>query len=321
MRTEVYVGIDTSNYTTSVAVCDKEGSVLANMKLPLPVKEGQRGLRQSDAVFEHTRNLPHLMAELQGFLSKGNYRPCGVGASVTPRDAEDSYMPCFLAGVSAASAFAAASDLPLDRFSHQNGHIMAALYSSGEGESLLEKPFLTFHVSGGTTEALLVRPKNVGFDVTLVGETDDINAGQAIDRVGVAMGLAFPCGKELEQLAASYEGKIYRHPVCVREGRCSLSGAENIALRIFKETKDKEAAAAFLFDFIGNTLAAMGEDILSRTGKMPVLFAGGVMSNRLMRKKLSAHFEAYFAEPDFSADNAAGVALLCRRLHEKKTKA
>ncbi len=321
MSKEVYIGIDTSNYTTSAAVCDKEGRVLANMKIPLPVKEGQRGLRQSDAVFEHTRNMPHLMAELQDFLSKGNYHPRGVGVSATPRDAEDSYMPCFLAGVSAASAFGAAADLPIHRFSHQNGHIMAALYSSGAAEQLIEKPFLAFHVSGGTTEVLLVRPKDGGFDVVLVGETDDINAGQAIDRVGVAMGLSFPCGKELEQLAAAYEGKMYHHPVCVRGGRCSLSGAENIALRILKETEDKQAAAAFLFDFIGNTLVAMGADILFRTGEMPVLFAGGVMANRLMRNKLSAHFEAFFAEPEFSADNAAGIALLCRRLHEGKTEA
>ena len=220
-------------------------------------------------------------------------------------------MPCFLSGKAAAYAFGAAQNLPVYEFSHQNGHIMAALYSSG-GEGLLSAPFLAFHVSGGTTEALWVSPRSVGFDVTLVGETDDINAGQAIDRVGVAMGLSFPCGRELEQLAAAYTGKIYRHPVCVREGRCSLSGAENIALRIWKQTEDKHATAAFLFDFIGKTLLRMGEQIEEQYGKMPILFAGGVMSNRLMRGMLSARFDAAFAEPAFSADNAAGIALLCR---------
>ena len=311
--TDCYIGIDTSNYTTSAALCTAEGEVIANLKCPLPVKEGGRGLRQSDAVFEHVRNLPALMASLGEVMGEGGYRPLAVGVSVTPRDAEGSYMPCFLSGKAAAYAFGAARNLPVYEFSHQNGHVMAALYSSGGAERLLLTPFLAFHVSGGTTEVLSVTPRSVGFELTLVGETDDINAGQAIDRVGVAMGLSFPCGAELERLAATFEGKPYRHPVCVRDGRCSLSGAENIALRLWKETGDRKAVAAFLFDFIGNTLVAMGESAEERLGKSPVLFAGGVMSNRLMREKLSARFDAYFSEPSFSADNAAGIALLCRR--------
>ena len=306
------VGFDTSNYTTSVAVCTAEGEIVANFKIPLPVKEGQRGLRQSDAVFEHVRNLPTLMKRLQAFLSEGEYQPTAVGVSTKPRDVEGSYMPCFLSGKAAASAFAAANDLPLFELSHQNGHIMAALYSAKRTELLSAERFLAFHVSGGTTEALLVEPKDGAFSVTLVGETDDINAGQAIDRVGVAMGLSFPCGRALEALASAYRGKIYRHPVCVREGRCSLSGAENIALRIYRETSDPQATAAFVFDFIGKTLLAMGEAIEEKYGKMPIVFAGGVMSNRLMRERLASRFDASFAEPEFSADNAAGIALLCR---------
>ena len=315
---ECFVGFDTSNYTTSAAVCTAQGEIVANLKIPLPVREGQRGLRQSDAVFEHVRNLPTLTEQLQTVLAQGNWSPRAIGVSSRPRDAEGSYMPCFLAGEAAASSFAAALNLPIYRFSHQNGHIMAALYSCGEAERLLSGDrFVAFHVSGGTTEALLVEPQEDVFSVTLVGETDDINAGQAIDRVGVAMGLSFPCGRELELLAAQYRGKIYRHPVCVREGRCSLSGAENIALRIYKETDDARSAAAFLFDFIGRTLVAMGEQIEERFGKLPMLFAGGVMSNQLMRNRLSARFDASFAEPAFSADNAAGIAILCQRMAQQ----
>lgn len=310
--TDCYIGIDTSNYTTSVSLCDEGGCVIANLKTPLPVKEGSRGLRQSDAVFEHVRNLPMLMQALGKVIKEGEYRPKAVGVSVSPRNADGSYMPCFLSGKAAAYAFAAAEGLPVYEFSHQNGHVRAALYSSGAEQKLMDRPFFAFHVSGGTTELLAVTPKGADFEVTLVGETDDINAGQAIDRVGVAMGLSFPCGRELEQLATAFSGKPYRHSVCVRDGRCSLSGAENIALRIYGETKDREAAAAFLFDFIGKTLIAMGESAEARFGKHPILFAGGVMSNRLMRGGLSSRFEAYFAEPEFSADNAAGIALLCR---------
>ncbi|MBQ9086823.1 MAG: peptidase M22 [Clostridia bacterium] len=307
-----YVGFDTSNYTTSVAVCDEEGRILANLKAPLPVKAGERGLRQSDALFAHTKHLPGLCDRLGALLRERELIPLAVGVSARPRDVKDSYMPCFLAGVSAAHSFAAARNLPLYEFSHQNGHVMAALYSAGQISRLMKQPFLAFHVSGGTTEMLLVQPKGADFSVTLVGETEDINAGQVIDRVGVSLGLSFPCGRELESLAASYEGTPYRHPVCVRNGRCSLSGVENIALRLRNETGDASAVAAFVFDFIGRTLIRMGEQTMETYGTMPVLFAGGVMSNRLMRGELLRHFDAYFAEPEFSADNAAGIVLLCR---------
>ncbi len=309
--TDCYVGFDTSNYTTSVGVCTADGGVVANLKAPLSVKEGGRGLRQSEAVFEHVRNLPRLTEELRRVLTEGQYRPVAVGVSVTPRDAEGSYMPCFLSGRAAASAFAAAADLPLYEFSHQNGHIMAALYSANRAE-MMQKPFLAFHVSGGTTEVLLCRPKEAGFSVTLVGETKDINAGQAIDRVGVALGLSFPCGKELEKLAAAYEGKPAGHPICVREGCCSLSGVENLARQMTQKGASPQAVAAFVFDFIGRTLCAMGQAAMETYGRMPVLFAGGVMSNRLMRHRLASAFDAAFSEPEFSADNAAGIALLCR---------
>ncbi len=309
-----FVGFDTSNYTTSVAVADLEGRVIANLKRPLPVREGQRGLRQSDAVFEHTRNLPYLTSEL-GVLLDGGYAPVAVGYSKAPRDADGSYMPCFLSGQAAASAFGAALSIPIYGFSHQNGHIMAAMYSSGAMERLSLEPFIAFHVSGGTTEVLYVKPEGQGLSVTLVGETDDINGGQLIDRVGVAMGLAFPAGREMEALAASYMGAVKKQPVCVREGRCSLSGAENIALRLYGEQGDPACAAAFVFDFLCRTLIEMGEYAEGRYGKCPVLFAGGVMSNKLMRQRLSERFEAFYAEPEFSADNGAGIALLCRKKH------
>lgn len=306
-----FVGIDTSNYTTSAAVCDAEGRVLANLKLPLPVREGQRGLRQSDAVFEHVRGLPQLISRLAEATE--GYTPAAVGVSVRPRDAEGSYMPCFLAGKAAAYAYAAGSGAPVHELSHQHGHIMAALYSSDRLDLLEAERFLAFHVSGGTTEALLVRPRRDTFDVELAGSALDINAGQAIDRVGVALGIPFPCGAALEALAGEYCGKPYRHAVCVRGGDCNLSGVENIALRIYSESGDKRAAAAFVFDFIGRSLEQMCKNIIAEHGDMPVVFAGGVMSNMLMRKRLSASFDAYFSVAEFSADNAAGIALLCRR--------
>ena len=305
-----FVGFDTSNYTTSIAVCDVDGRVIANLKRLLPVAEGQRGLRQSDAVFAHVKNLPELSRELADLLC--DCEPIAVGVSVRPRDVEGSYMPCFLSGVAAANAFAAARGLQVCELSHQSGHIAAALYSAGKLDLLGNKRFMAFHVSGGTTEVLLVSPEKDGFSVELVAHTADINAGQAIDRVGVEMGLKFPCGAELERLAAQYSGRIKKHNICVKDGACNLSGAENIAVKIYHDTGDKSAAAAVLFDFIGRTLVAMRDGALEKFGDMPIIYAGGVMSNHLMRDMLARNCEAYFSEPQFSADNAAGIATLCR---------
>lgn len=309
----VYLGIDTSNYTTSAAFCDENGEVIANLKVPLPVREGACGLRQSDAVFAHTKNMPHLMAQLREALGE-SYTPVAVGCSTTPRDAEGSYMPCFLSGHAVASAVCAAMDLPLYTFSHQSGHIRAALYASGREKELGAKPFCAFHVSGGTTEVLYVEPRHAGFSVTLVGGTADINAGQAIDRVGVALGLRFPCGPALEKLAVENTKKVPKPRICVNDGICNLSGLENLAKKLYDETGDGALTAAYVLQFIGATLEKMTEHVLQKYPDTPVLYAGGVMSNRYLQQRLAKCCDASFAVPAFSADNAAGICLLCREL-------
>lgn len=307
-----FVGFDTSNYTTSAAICTEDGRIVANLKRPLAVKSGERGLRQSDAVFAHTKNLPTLADELSKALRLLALTPTAVGVSARPRDAEGSYMPCFLCGVAAAHSFAAQSGIPVFDFSHQSGHIMAAAYSSGQADKLLSGEFLAFHVSGGTTEALWVTPERCGFSVELVGETADLNAGQVIDRIGVALGLDFPAGAGLERLAKEYGGKIPKPRISVSCGRCNLSGLENLALSLYEREGDKSLTAAFTFDFVCRTLIEMCSQITDERGQVPVLFAGGVMSNTYMREEISSKFDAYFSAPAYSADNAAGTALLCR---------
>ncbi len=316
-----YVGFDTSNYTTSVAACDEDGKIIANLKAPLLVKAGELGLRQSDAVFSHIKNLPEVCERLSKSIE--GYTPLAVAASATPRTQENSYMPCFLCGVAAANAFAASCGIKVYKNSHQNGHIMAALYSSGATKELMQGQFIAFHLSGGTTEALLVTPTENDFKVEIVGGTKDISAGQAIDRVGVMMGVPFPAGKEMEILTAEYirkNGPLTGNEIkklSVQSGFCNLSGIENHAKKIFSDTCDKEKTAAFVFDFICRTVKKMTEQLLDKYGELPVLFSGGVMSNKLMRDELSGGCRAYFAEPEFSSDNGAGIALLCRLAMKK----
>ena len=325
-----WVGIDTSNYTTSAALVvpdpDVPGRlrVASNRKIPLPVASGARGLRQSDALFAHTRNLPELMNQIRTDLITGGWNPRAVGVSARPRDAADSYMPCFLAGIAAATAFSTGAAVPLRCFSHQSGHIMAALYSSGSlfsgrkaGQALTGE-FLAFHVSGGTTEAVLARPAPGGFSVEIVGHGADLHAGQVIDRVGVLLGLPFPCGPAMESLALTCTATLPPVRLSVRDGICNLSGFENKAAQLRTETGDPALVAAWTLTAIGKTLRRMTDQIQARlladgVSPLPVLYAGGIMSNHFIRPLLTvgAAWECRFSEPMYSADNAAGTALLC----------
>ena len=315
MNKKVSIGIDTSNYTTSIAVCDENGEIIANIKKLLDVKEGERGLRQSDAVFAHIKNFPLLAPQLESALEGCDIQ--AIGVSTTPRDAEGSYMPCFLAGKATAEILAATHRVPLYEFSHQAGHIMAALYSSGNLENLLKGDFVAFHVSGGTTEAVYVSPSDNTFDVRIIADTADISAGQAIDRSGVMMGLKFPCGREIENYAKQYHGKLPKAKICVKNGKCNLSGLENIAKKLYDETNDISFVSAYVLNFVGETLFKLTSDIKEEYPNIPILYAGGVMSNKYLQSKLSRFSNTYFATPEFSADNAAGIALLANKSNKK----
>ena len=306
---KIIIGIDTSNYTTSVGIMYDDGEMIANIKRPLPVKQGEHGLRQSDAVFNHVKNLPSAMAEAREALN--GRKVAVVGVSTRPRNVDGSYMPCFLVGVAAAESIACAEGIELRRFSHQCGHVMAALYSSGRQDLLDGREFSAFHVSGGTTEMLRVRAVESGFSCELVGGTADLNAGQVIDRVGVMMGLPFPAGPHIEALALDNTAKIPRRKPKLSGFKVNLSGLENMALKLYTESGDKKLVSAFVLDYIGEALSLLAQKYEEEFGKSEFVFAGGVMSNSIIKNKLKSRFSASFAEPALSADNAVGIAALC----------
>ncbi len=307
-----FLGLDTSNYTTSVSLYDSGSGTMIMRKKLLPVRQGECGLRQSDAVFHHTVQLPELVQEV---LAASPGKIAAVGVSDRPRDAEGSYMPCFLVGKGAGEMIASALDAPVYGFSHQSGHIAAALFSA-EHTELVGKRFLAFHVSGGTTEALLVEGGGDRiFSVQLVGKTLDLNAGQLIDRVGVMLGLPFPCGAELERFA-EHNTEPVKARVTLKGSDCCLSGGENICRRAFEGGRTKEYTAALCLEIVGKTIDGMCEALLEEYGDIPVVFAGGVMSDRIIKERLLARYGAYFAQPAYSADNASGTAFLCSIRHK-----
>lgn len=300
-----YLGIDTSNYTTSCAIYDSETNTVVQKKKLLPVKQGELGLRQSDAVFHHTVQLPTLMTELfDGFNGKID----AVGVSASPTCEKGSYMPCFLAGVNAATAVSAAMNVPLLRFSHQQGHLMAALYSAGKTELVGER-FLAFHVSGGTTQALLV--ENM-LDARLIASSLDLKAGQAVDRVGVMLGYPFPAGKYVDELAQK-SNKTYKINIKLKGGNCCLSGVENKCRAMLDNGESPEDISRYCIDYIMTALYKTAIWARETYGDLPMIFSGGVMSNSIIKRELTKRLGAYFAEPVFSADNAAGTAILTAR--------
>ena len=309
----LYLGIDTSNYTTSVALYDEAAGTVEMHKKLLPVKERECGLRQSDAVFLHVKQLGGLMADLMGGSGR---KIAAVGYSAFPRRAEGSYMPCFLVGDMVSQAVSSVLGVPRYPFSHQEGHIAAALYSSGCLD-WLSGEFYAFHVSGGTTEALLVHADGPDIRVRVVGKTLDLNAGQAVDRVGVMLGCSFPCGIELERLALECPEAV-RGRASLKGCDCCLSGVQNQCEALFKKGVPKEYIAKYCLSCVETAIAGMTQEICHTYGEKPILYAGGIMSNSLIRKSLSERFGGSFAAPEFSSDNSAGIAVLAALSAQRK---
>ena len=303
------IGIDTSNYTTSIAWYD--GTTGVNCSKLLPVKMGELGLRQSDAVFAHTKSLPELSGRLFSDMRLENIG--AIGVSTRPRAVQGSYMPCFMVGYSHAKLLSDVLKVPLVEVSHQQGHVAASLWSAGRME-LMDEPHLAWHLSGGTTELLLVEPEGRNVVCTKLGGTTDISAGQLIDRTGQLLGLPFPSGKHLDCLSAQAKLSEVFRVKC--DGCCfSLSGVQNKV----QQFHDKHAApaepAAYALRCGAGAVYRATEQALAEYPGLPVVFSGGVASNSMLRIVMQP-LDPIFAQPQYSTDNAMGVAVLAHRISE-----
>ena len=303
------VAFDTSNYTTSIAYFN--GSHGENCSRLLPVKAGELGLRQSDAVFHHTKSLPELSGRLFSHICADEIT--GIGVSTKPRWVDGSYMPCFLVGYSHAKLMAETLHVPLIECSHQQGHVAAALWSAGRMD-LMDQPHLAWHLSGGTTELLLVEPDNGNVKCTCIGGTTDISAGQLIDRTGQLLNLPFPAGKELDRISKESEC-TEAYSVKCQGLTFSLSGMQNKAQQYYLSSGSAADTAAFTLRTIGKAVRKATENALKEYPGLPIVFSGGVASNSMLREMLQP-LDPVFAKPEYSTDNALGVAVLAYRLLE-----
>ncbi len=298
------IGFDTSNYTTSIAWFDGQQGV--NCSKLLPVKQGELGLRQSDAVFAHIKSLPELSGRLFSDVKIDDIS--GIGVSTRPRAIDGSYMPCFMVGYTHAKMLADMLKVPLVEVSHQQGHVAASLWSAGRLE-LLQQPHLAWHLSGGTTELLLVQPDgNHNVSCTKVGGTTDISAGQLIDRTGQLLHMPFPSGKHLDGLSSTaIMDETFR--VKCPDMFFSLSGVQNKVQQFHERVGNPVETAAYALRAVAGAVYQASQNALKRYPGLPLILSGGVASNGMLRR-IMAPLEPVFAEPQYSTDNAMGVAVL-----------
>ena len=300
------IGIDTSNYTTSIAYFD--GNDGMNCSKLLPVKQGELGLRQSDAVFAHIKSLPELSGRLFSNIDTAVIE--AIGVSTRPRAVEGSYMPCFMVGYSHAKVLSDAQNVPLFYFSHQQGHVAAALWSA-ERMDLMDTPHLAWHLSGGTTELLLVTPNGKNVNCEIIGGTTDISAGQLIDRTGQMLSLPFPAGKSLDSLSQNSQNIDFFCVKCT-DMHFSLSGVQNKVQQFYGKGNPPEDTASYALRSVIFAVSKATEQAMMVHPGLPVVFSGGVASNSLLRKEMEL-FKPVFAEPRYSTDNALGIAVLTYR--------
>lgn len=304
------IGFDTSNYTTSIAYFD--GTDGANCSGLLPVKQGQLGLRQSDALFAHIKSLPELSGRL--FSDMDTSSIAAVAVSTRPRAVEGSYMPCFLAGMAQASLLSNCLHVPLFEVSHQQGHVAAALWSAGRMD-LMDTPHLAWHLSGGTTELLLIEPDGKNVKATKIGGTTDISAGQLIDRTGQLLSLPFPSGKHLDLLSKQAEDQSFFKVKCP-DFSFSLSGVQNKVEQYHCTHNIPAETAGYALRCVAHAVLSATKNAKKAYPGLEVVFSGGVASNSMLRQIMEP-IKPVFAQPQFSTDNAMGVAVLAHRLLEE----
>lgn len=301
------VGIDTSNYKTSVAVVNSNGEIIIDKRKFLSVKKGERGLRQSAALFQHVNNLPQLISEVLSQIDKSKI--VAVSASSKPRPLEGSYMPVFNAGVSFARVLSDALEVPYYEFSHQEGHITAVKEYSPLRDTT--EDFIAFHFSGGTSEALLINDS-----INIIGGSKDISYGQVIDRVGVSLGMEFPCGQELDEMTNYKENLINGNPLSkikVNSGYVNLSGIETQCQRLIDIT-EKDTLVSSMFQRISESICEVIIQLSEIYSIKNFLFVGGVSSSKYIRNYVKSHLNQdlniYFGNEDLSSDNAVGIGIL-----------
>lgn len=290
------LGVDTSNYTTSIAISNDNAEILVDERITLKVKTGEIGLKQSDAFYQHLSNLNKMRIIIHPYLNDIDK----IVVSNKPRNIKNSYMPVFNAGVFFTNFLNIDNRYKIKHVSHQEGHILSGMISN---ENLLNSNFFSLHISGGTTELLKVHRENSRFNIEIILKTLDLSFGQLIDRIGNEMGLDFPSGSTMDKYCS--ERIKTNLKISFKENGFNLSGIENKLKDEYIKNKDVKLISNLLFSYLLELIEHLENNLPSAE---PILIIGGVGESNFLKKYLSSD-KVYFAKAGLSSDNAVGLSL------------
>ncbi|CYU94454.1 tRNA (adenosine(37)-N6)-threonylcarbamoyltransferase complex transferase subunit TsaD [Streptococcus suis] len=308
MKDRLILAIETSCDETSVAVLRNDAELLSNV-IASQIASHQRfgGVVPEVASRHHVEVITACIEEAL------------LEAEVTAEDLTAvavTYGPglvgALLVGISAAKAFAWANGLPLIPVNHMAGHLMAA-----RAVKELEFPLLALLVSGGHTELVYVSEAG---DYKIVGETRDDAVGEAYDKVGRVMGLPYPAGRVIDELA--HEGQdIYNFPrAMIKEDNLefSFSGLKSAFINLYHNAQQKgenlsnaDLSASFQA-CVMDILMAKTKKALEQYPVKTLVVAGGVAANQGLRERLAAEItdvEVIIPPLRLCGDNAGMIAL------------
>jgi N6-L-threonylcarbamoyladenine synthase len=304
------LGVETSCDETGLALYDQQRGLIDHVlysQTPIHAEFG--GVVPELASRDHVRKLTPLLKELM--LKSGvSLRDLdGIAYTKGP-----GLMGALLSGAAFAKSLAYALNIPALGIHHLEGHLMAPMLEATPPDF----PFLALLVSGGHTQLFSVTALG---HYTLLGESIDDAAGEAFDKTAKLLGLPYPGGRELAELASQGEADAYRfpRPMLDRPGLdFSFSGLKTAALTVIRsidreDMKQRADVAASFQQAIIDTLVHKSIRAVKQTGLTDLVIAGGVSANRLLRSTLTdamgqLNGRAFFARPDFCTDNGAMIS-------------
>lgn len=312
MISRLVLGIETSCDETGIGLVDTEGRLLAHRvfsQIDLHALYG--GVVPELASRDHVRRIVPLIRETVAAAGIGLQDLAAIGYTTGPGLAG-----ALLVGAAVAESLALALGVPAIPVHHLEGHMLSPMLSSPAPDF----PFVALLVSGGHTQ--LLRVGGVG-DYVLLGESVDDAAGEAFDKTAKLLGLPYPGGPVLSQLAKQGKAGRLKLPRPMKNSgdlMFSFSGLKTAVLTAtqkpdFSPEQMPDLAAEFQ-EAVVDVLCAKAKDALAQTGLSQLVVAGGVGANARLRERLAREIErrggrVFFPKLEYCSDNGAMIAFAC----------
>jgi len=307
----IILGVESSCDETGVALYDTQRGLVAHaLHSQVAMHEAYGGVVPELASRDHIQRAVPLMEQVFSQAKIGRNSIDAIAYTQGPGLAG-----ALLVGASVACSLAMALGKPVVGIHHLEGHLLSPLLAQDRPTF----PFIALLVSGGHTQ--LMRVDGVG-SYALLGETVDDAAGEAFDKSAKLLGLGYPGGPAISQLAQSGDPLAYQFPRPMLHAKnldFSFSGLKTAVLTVVKKhavnicEQDKANIARGFVDAVVDVLVSKCLAALKQTGLKRLVIAGGVGANRQLRDALNAaahkrHFTVFYPAVEFCTDNGAMIA-------------